>query len=160
MTCQFLRIFYGPKEDHGASELGQKSPGLPTRVPPPTARPLYLGWPPPAGCQRGPGLISRGYRGLRWRNFRSRLFSGGFCIYRNFLRWFHVRGVSESSMRQGPMPRGVGAPPPSWTARDSSGPTLLLQGLLLAHKKSTKIGTTIGLCLVFLFCKTQKQRKT
>ena len=38
MTCQFLRIFYGPKEDHGASELGQKSPELPTRVgarPPP-----------------------------------------------------------------------------------------------------------------------------
>ena len=32
MTCQFLRIFYGPKEDYGASELGQKSPGLPTRV--------------------------------------------------------------------------------------------------------------------------------
>ena len=32
LTCQFLMIFYGPKEDHGASELGQKSPGLPTRV--------------------------------------------------------------------------------------------------------------------------------
>ena len=31
MTCKFLRIFYGPKEDHGASELGQKSSGLPTR---------------------------------------------------------------------------------------------------------------------------------
>ena len=32
MTCQFLRIFYGPKEDHGALELGQKRPELPMRV--------------------------------------------------------------------------------------------------------------------------------
>ena len=47
MTCQILRIFYGPKEDHGASELGQKSSGLPTRVggAPPRARPLSRGQP-------------------------------------------------------------------------------------------------------------------
>ena len=30
--CQFLTIFYGPKEDPGVKELGQKSPGLSTRV--------------------------------------------------------------------------------------------------------------------------------
>ena len=63
-------------------------------------------------------------------------------------------------------PRGRGCaqggrvrPRHSWTARDSSGPTLLLRGLLLVHKKSSKIGTLIGLRLVFLFCKTQKQEE-
>ena len=61
---------------------------------------------------------------------------------------------------RGPRPGGWAHPPPSWAARDSSGPTLLLQGLLLVHKKSTKIGTSIGLRLIFLFCKTQKQGKT
>ena len=49
MTCQFLKIFYGPKEDHGASELGQKGPGLPTRegaAPPSLGRaPLSCGQP-------------------------------------------------------------------------------------------------------------------
>ena len=68
-------------------------------------------------------------------------------------------GVSESSTRQGARPGGRARPPPSWMARDSSGPTLLLRGLLLVHKKSSKIGTLIGLRLVFLFCKTQKQEK-
>ena len=29
--CQFLMIFYGPKEVPGVKELGQKSPGLSTR---------------------------------------------------------------------------------------------------------------------------------
>ena len=38
--------------------------------------------PPPAGCQRGPILISRGYRGLRWRNFRSIFSSGIFRVHR------------------------------------------------------------------------------
>ena len=60
---------------------------------------------------------------------------------------------------KGPCPGGWARPPPSWTAWDSSGPTLLLRELLLGHKKSSKIGTTIGLRLVFLFCKTQKQGK-
>ena len=32
LTCQFLTISYGPKEDPGAKELGQGSLGLPTRV--------------------------------------------------------------------------------------------------------------------------------
>ena len=52
----------------------------------------------------------------------------------------------------------LGAHPPiSWAARSSSGPTPMLPGLLLVHKKSSKIGTSFGLCLVSLFCKTQKQ---
>ena len=57
-------------------------------------------------------------------------------------------------------PGGWARPPPSWAARDSPGPTLLLRGFLLVQKKSSKIGTSIGLRLVFLFCKTQKQGKT
>ena len=68
------------------------------------------------------------------------------------LRFVHEIGV----LAQG----GRARPPPSWTARDSSGPTILLRGLLLVHKKSSKIGTSIGLRLVLLFCKTQKQGKT
>ena len=32
LMCQFLWIFDGPKEDQKLSELGQKSPELPTRV--------------------------------------------------------------------------------------------------------------------------------
>ena len=32
LTCQFLTIFYGTKEAPGVKELGQKSPGLSTRV--------------------------------------------------------------------------------------------------------------------------------
>ena len=69
-------------------------------------------------------------------------------------------GGSPSRPRDRGRTQGVGRPPPpSWTARDSSGPTLLLRGLLLVHKKSSKIGTSIGLRLVFLFYKTQKQGK-
>ena len=55
---------------------------------------------------------------------------------------------------------GWARPPPSWAARSSSGPTPMLRGLLLVQKKSSKIGTSIGLRLIFLFCKTQKQGKT
>ena len=32
LTCQFLMIFYGPKEAPGVKELGQKSPEPSTRV--------------------------------------------------------------------------------------------------------------------------------
>ena len=60
---------------------------------------------------------------------------------------------------RGPHTGGWARPPPSWAARDSPGPTLLLRGLLLVHKKSSKIGPSIGLRLVFLFRKTQKQGK-
>jgi len=60
---------------------------------------------------------------------------------------------------RGARPGGWVRSPPSWAARDSPNPTLLLRGLLLVHKKSSKIGTSIGLRLVFLFCKTQKQGK-
>ena len=32
LTCQFLMIFYGPKEAPGVKELGQKNPELSMRV--------------------------------------------------------------------------------------------------------------------------------
>ena len=40
LTCQFLMIFYGPKEAPGVKELGQKSPGRPRGwgARPPTGR--------------------------------------------------------------------------------------------------------------------------
>ena len=67
-------------------------------------------------------------------------------------------GGSPSRPRgRGPRPGGWARPLPSWTARDSSGPTPMLRGLLLVHKKSSKIGTLIELRLVSLFCKTLKQ---
>ena len=43
LTCQFLMIFYGPKEAPGVKELGQKSPGPSTRV---EGAPYPLGAPP------------------------------------------------------------------------------------------------------------------
>ena len=73
--------------------------------------------------------------------------------------WSARQGINEESTRQGGAHTPSARPPPSWMARDSFGPTLLLPGLLLVHKKSSKIGTSIGLRFVFLFCKTQKQVK-
>ena len=117
------------------------------------------GFPLRQGAGTGSRLVFGGYRGLRRWNSRSRFLFGGFYIYRNFWCRSRVKEVPELSTWQAHTPRGVGAPPPSWAARDSSGPTPMLRGLLLVHKKSSKIGTSIGLRLVFLFCKTQKQGK-
>jgi len=44
------------------------------------------------GAGTGSRLVFGGYRGLRRRNSRSRFLSGGYWIYRNFWRRFHVRG--------------------------------------------------------------------
>ena len=66
-------------------------------------------------------------------------------------------GSPSRPIDRGTHPGGRARPPPSCTAQDSSGPTLLLRDLLLVNKKSSKIGTSIGLRLVLLFCKTQKQ---
>ena len=41
----------------------------------------------------------------------------------------------------GAHPGGWARPTPSWAARDSSGPTLLLWGLLLVHKNHRKFST-------------------
>ena len=82
---------------------------------------------------------------------------GYFLEVSVFIGIFGV-GLTSGGSPSRPRDRGR-APPPPWTARDSSGPTLLLRGLLLVHKKSSKIGTSIGLRLVFLFRDTQKQGK-
>ena len=88
---------------------------------------------------------------------------GFFSVVSVFIGIFGVgftSGGSPSRPRgRGPRPGGGARPPSSWTAQDSSGPTLLLRGLLLVHKKSSKIGMSIGLRFVSLFCKTQKQGK-
>ena len=72
-----------------------------------------------------------------------------------FIGFFGVGLTSGGSLShprdRGARPGGRTRPPTSWMARDSSGPTLLLRGLLLVHKKFTKIGRSIGLCLLFLF---------
>ena len=72
---------------------------------------------------------------------------------------FTSGGSPNRPRDRGPRPGGWARPPPSWTPRDSPGPTLLLRCLLLVHKKSSKISTSIRLRLIFLFCKTQKQGK-
>ena len=69
------------------------------------------GFPPPVGCRNGSRLVFGGYRGLRWRNSRSRLFSGGFCIYRNFWRREQVRGGPRVVHEIGRRARGVGPAP-------------------------------------------------
>ena len=58
------------------------------------------------GAGTGSRLVFGGYRGLRRRNSRFRLFSGGFSIYRNFWRREQVREVPESSTRLGGVPGG------------------------------------------------------
>ena len=108
--------------------------------------------------------------GLDWFSVATEAFGGGtpdlgyFLGVSVFIGIFGVgftSGGSPSRPRgRGPRPGGWARPPPLWVARGSSGPTLLLWGLLLVHKKSSKIGTSIGLRLVFLFCDTQKQGKT
>ena len=100
--------------------------------------------------------------GLDWFSVATEACGGGtpnlgyFLEVSVYIRGFGVENKSGGSPG---CPRGREArlggwarPPPSWATRDSSGPTLLLQGLLLVHKKSSKIGMSIGLRLIFLFC--------
>ena len=91
------------------------------------------GFPPSAGCQNGSRLVLGGYRGFWRRNSRSILRSGSFrsCGY------IWVQEVRQGS-HEGPTRQGA-RPPPSWTPRDSSSPTLLLRGLLSIHKNHQKL---------------------
>ena len=111
------------------------------------------------GAGTGSRLVFHGYRGLRRRNSRSRFLSGSLGLYKRCWSWEQVRGSPRRPRGRPTRLGGWGRPPPSWVPRDSPGPTLLLRGLLLVHKKSSKIGTAIGLRLIFLFFKTQKQGK-
>ena len=66
----------------------------------------------------GSRLVFRGYKGLRRRNFSSRVISDGFSIYRIFGRRFHAKmGLEVSTTHRG-KPGPPGAPgwvvPSSW----------------------------------------------
>ena len=52
---------------------------------------------------------------------------------------------------------GRARPPPSWAARDSSGPTLLLWGLLLVHKKLSKLARQLD--SVWYSCSVELKNK-
>ena len=54
----------------------------------------------------------------------------GVSIFIGFLASGTSQGVHKATTRQGTRP------PPLWRPRGSFGPTLLLRGLLLVHKKS------------------------
>ena len=72
-------------------------------------------------------------------------FFSGFFVFIGIFGVGLMSGGSLCHRQDRGRPGGRARPPPSWMAWDSSGPTLLLQGLLLVHKKSSKIGTSIGL---------------
>ena len=61
------------------------------------------------GAGTGSRLVFGGYRGLRRRNSRSRFLFGGFFIYRNFWRRFHVRGPTTRQQGWGAPLGGRGA---------------------------------------------------
>ena len=64
-------------------------------------------------------------------------FFSGVSVFIGIFGVGLTSGGSPSQPRgRGTLPGGRAWPPPSWMTRDSSGPTLLLRGLLLVHKKS------------------------
>ena len=70
-------------------------------------------------------------------------------------------GGSPSRPRdRGPRPGGWARPPPLWTAPDSSGPTLLLRGLLLVHKKSSKLARQLDSVWYSFYVKFKNKEKT
>ena len=87
-------------------------------------------------------------------------FSGVSVFIRIFGVGFKSGGSTRSPHGSRACPGGRARPTPLWSPHGSSGPTLLLRGLLLVHKKSSESFSSIGLRLIFLFCETQKQKKT
>ena len=65
------------------------------------------GFPLRQGAGTGSRLGFRGYRGLRRRNFRSRVLSGGFYIYKNFSRRKQVKEVPEGPTSHRGAPIGL-----------------------------------------------------
>ena len=104
-------------------------------------------------------MVFGGYRGCGGGTPDPGFFLGVSVFIGIFGVGFTSRGGLRVSHEVGARPGGRARPPPSWKTQDSSGPTLSLLGLLLVHKKSTKIGMSTGLRLVFLFCDTLKQGK-
>ena len=62
------------------------------------------------GAGTGSRLVFGGYRGLWWQNSRSRLFSGGFYIYRRGWHREQVRGTHGESTRHGGTPSTLVGP--------------------------------------------------
>ena len=107
-------------------------------------------------------------QGLDWFLVAIEACSGGTPDLGFFLEvWVYIRGVGVGNKSGGsrgcPQGRGraqgVGAPPTLMGSPGLFSPTLLLRGLLLVHKKSSKIGTSIGLRLVFLSVKLKNKEK-
>ena len=65
------------------------------------------GFPPPAGCQNGSRLVFGGYRGLRWRNSRSRFLFGSLGLYKRCWSREQVRGAPRRPRGRG-RAQGVG----------------------------------------------------
>ena len=64
------------------------------------------------GAGLGSRLVFGGYRGLLRRNSRSRLCSGGFCIYKRFWRREQVRGSPRRPRGREARPGGKARPHP------------------------------------------------
>ena len=111
------------------------------------------------GAGTRPRLVFGGYKGLRRRNSRSRLFSGGFSIYRIFWRRSHVRGVSGLSTRQGPTPRGVGAPPTLVGSPGLSWPNSFTPGASFGPEKIIKNWHINWTSFGFPFLQNSKTRR-
>ena len=89
-------------------------------------------------------LVFHGSRGLRRRNFWSRVISGGFCIYRIFWCWFQAKmGLKVSTTHLG-APGPPGAPmclaPYSWIFSPSHGAS----SASFVPKKSSKSFVAFG----------------
>ena len=106
------------------------------------------------GAEKGPQMGSHGNKRLRQWKSVSLDASGGLGIFSNIQEEDLGQGVYE-----GPTRSGGGAlppwarPPPLWPPRGSSDLHSKSSGCLLVQNKSSR-------CLIFLFCKTQKQGKT
>ena len=85
------------------------------------------------GAGTGSRLVFGGYRGLRWRNSRSRLSSRSLGIYRRGWRREQFRGPHRESTRQG------ARPPPLSGPRDTPPVTLHSSIFYIFPKKSPLI---------------------
>ena len=105
--------------------------------------------PPPAEYRKRVP-IAHGYRGLRRRNFSSRVISGGFCIYRIFGHRNHAKVGHEEGTTHLGMPGPPGMPRCLvltslifWSFHEASGVSFLLEKII---KKFCSIWRTLIFC--------------